>query len=41
MEGREHRFQPGVSRLEELLDLVKDQLLAGGQTHLILRCGTQ
>jgi predicted ester cyclase len=40
-ETREHRFQPGIGRLEDLLDLVKNQLLAGGQRHLILRCGTQ
>ncbi len=40
-EGGEHRFEPGVGRLQNLLDLIKDLLLAVRQAHLALRGSTQ
>jgi hypothetical protein len=36
-EGREHRFQPGIGRLQRLLDLVENLLLAAGQDHLVVQ----
>ena len=40
-EGREHRFEPGFSRLQNLLDLIKNLLLTVRQAHLVLRGSTQ
>jgi hypothetical protein len=40
-ERGEHRFEPGIGRLENLLDLIKNLLLTGRQAHLVLRGGAQ
>ena len=34
VEGGEHRFQPGISGMQDMLDLVQDRLLARGKAHL-------
>ena len=40
-ERGEHRFEPGVSRVQSLLDLIENLLLTGRQAHLVLRGSTQ
>ena len=40
-EGGEHRFEPGISRLQNLLDLIENLLLTGRQAHVVLRGSTQ